>query len=82
MNYITTPSITRLARKAGIKSMSKECYDEVKKICTEKIEEVIKNILLVNNTKTILISDFIEALELNSEFITISDNIGNNIVKK
>lgn len=82
MNYITTSSITRLARKAGIKSMSKECYDEIKTLCTEKIEEIVKNILVLNNTKTILVSDFIESLELNNEFITLSNNIGNNVVKK
>ena len=28
-NYITKPSIVRLARRAGVKSLSEDCYDEI-----------------------------------------------------
>lgn len=76
---ITKPSITRISRKAGIKSMSDECYRHVRAIIRAELDSVIRDILVINSqkgTKTILEGDVYDALHLRNSYLTPSENIG------
>ena len=67
MDNITKPSITRLARKAGIKSMSDDCYVTVRSLIADYLSEIISTAVVVNsehNTKTLMPGDIYEALRL------------------
>ena len=44
MQNITNPSITRLARKAGVKSMSNDCYDSIREIAEKELEDIVNTI--------------------------------------
>ena len=82
---ITRPSITRLARKAGIKSISEECYDIIRKIIYQRLDEVICSSMLINSehqTKTLMVEDIYESLALLGENLTQSNNLGTNTVNK
>ena len=79
MDYITKPSITRLARKAGIKSLSDECYPVIHSIIEEKLETLIDSMLIVNsehNTKTLMADDIYAALSLNGYHVAQSTELG------
>lgn len=78
MESITSPSITRLARKAGIKSMSSDCYDCIRDIGQEELVNILKTILVVNsehNTKTIMQDDIYDALKLKGHFVAQSQEL-------
>lgn len=67
MDQITKPALTRLARRAGVKSLSEDCFDTIRNLTSLKLTEIIQGILTVNNehsTKTIMSSDTYEALRL------------------
>jgi len=67
MEHITKPSITRLARKAGVKSLSDDCYPLIHSIIEEKLEKLIASALIVNsehNTKTLMADDIYSSLVL------------------
>jgi len=67
IDNISKPSITRLARQAGIKSLSEDCFETVRNLIDEKLNEVIKTIIVVNSehqTKTIMVSDVYKGLQL------------------
>ena len=44
MEKITNPSINRLARRAGVKSLSNDCYDTVRNLIGMELDNIIKNI--------------------------------------
>lgn len=78
MENITKPSITRISRRAGIKSLSEDCYDTVRKIVYDKLDEVMKTIIIVNsehNTKTIMDNDVYDALTLLNHNVTQSNDL-------
>ena len=57
MEHITKPSITRLARRAGVKSLSDDCYSNIRVIVEEYLSDIIVAALVVNsehNTKTLM----------------------------
>lgn len=61
------PAIVRLARTAGIKSMSDDCYDIIRELICSQITELVKTTLLINDehqTKTIMPDDVYKALSL------------------
>ena len=63
----TKPAITRLARRAGVKSMSDDCIIPLKHLVAMKLDEVLSTTLIVNSqhaTKTIMPDDVYEALSL------------------
>lgn len=63
----TKPAITRLARRAGVKSMSDDCIVPLKHLVAMKLDEVLSTTLIVNSqhaTKTIMPDDVYEALAL------------------
>lgn len=67
IDNISKPSITRLARQAGIKSLSEDCFETVRNLIDEKLNEVVKTVIVVNSehqTKTIMVSDVYKALQL------------------
>jgi histone H3/H4 len=62
---LTKPAITRLARRAGVKSMSDECVGPVRNLVAMKLDELLSNAVIVNGqhtTKTIMEDDIYEAL--------------------
>ncbi len=83
MKDITEPSIGRIARKAGVKSMSSKCYDTVRDLIEAKLGEVAIAMLVVNSerqTKTIMVDDVYDALALLGHSMTESELIGTKTV--
>lgn len=67
MDGITKPSITRLARRAGVKSLSDDCFNTTREMIEEKLAEVLNAVLVVNSenqTRTIMVNDVYDALHL------------------
>ena len=63
----TKPAITRLARRAGVKSMSDDCILPLKHLVAIKLNEILYTTTVVNDqhaTKTIMPDDVYEALSL------------------
>ena len=78
MDGITKPSLTRLARRAGVKSLSEDCFDTVRNLIGMKLSEVLKIVSIVNSehqTKTIMASDIYEALHLLNYNVTQSNDL-------
>jgi histone H3/H4 len=80
---LTKPAIIKLARRAGVKSVSEDCYDTIRNLIGMKLNEIIRSILITNdthNTKTIMTSDVYKTLELLGYNITESTEL--NSTKK
>jgi histone H3/H4 len=78
MEGITKPSLTRLARRGGVKSLSDDCFDTIRNLVGIKLYEVIKTVDIVNSenqTKTIMPNDVYEALHLLNYNITQSNDL-------
>lgn len=63
----TKPAITRLARRAGVKSMSDDCICPIKHLIAMKLDDILETTLIVNSqhaTKTIMPDDVYEAFSL------------------
>ena len=78
MDYLSKPSITRLSRRAGVKSLSDDCHDTIRKLIETKLSEVIQSICIVNseyNTKTIMVNDVYDALQLLNHNVTSSNDL-------
>lgn len=85
INDITKPSITRLARRAGVKSLSDDCFDTVRQIIYIHLDEIIKASLVVNsehNTKTLMSDDIYDALGLIGYNVTQSRELGTSTCSK
>ena len=79
MDYITKPSITRLARRAGIKSLSEECYPVIHEAIGTEIENIISVALIINSersTKTLMIDDIRDAFRIKGYNIASSNDLG------
>jgi histone H3/H4 len=79
MEYITKPSLIRLARRAGVKSISDDCYAVIHEAIGEKIQEITKIALLVNSgrsTKTLMVEDVQDALRLKGYNVAQSTDLG------
>ena len=66
-NRIKKPSIERLSRKAGVKSIAIDCYPLIRRVMLAKLHEVAKVILIANsenNTKTIMGNDVVTGLAI------------------
>ena len=82
---ITRPSITRLARKAGVKSIADECYNNIRAIIEHKLHSVIKNAIVVNSehqTTSLMPEDVHDAITLSCENLAQSHNLGTNTINK
>ena len=82
---ITRPSITRLARRAGVKSVSEECYPHIRALLTQRLNLVLQHALVVNSehtTKTLMPNDVYDALALLGENLARSTDLGDSTVSK
>lgn len=78
MEYITKPSITRLARRAGVKSVSEDCFIPISFLIENHLNELIEAALIVNcehQTKTMMSDDIFEAFRLIGQNITQSNDL-------
>jgi histone H3/H4 len=81
-NNITKPSIQRLCKKAGVKSMSVECVDLIKHLMEFECEELIDNIISYNETskaKTVMVEDVYKSISDTGYILSKSDNLGQGI---
>jgi len=79
MEHITKPSITRLARRAGVKSLSDNCYNTIRGLVGIHLAEIIVAALVVNsehNTKTLMSEDIYEAMRLRGYNVAQSTQLG------
>lgn len=82
---ITRPSITRLARKAGVKSISEDCYPIIRALIAQRVGDIIRNAVIINSehqTKTLMPEDVYETLSLLGENVAQSHDLGTNTVGK
>lgn len=85
MEHITKPSITRLARRAGVKSLSEDCYATVRSLVLRYLTQAISAALIVNsehNTKTLMVDDIYEGLRLNGFNVARSMDLGRSTCAK
>lgn len=85
MQGITKPSITRLSRRSGVKSLSDDCYDEIRVIMNDKLKEIVNAVMIVNsehNTKTIMVNDIYNALHLLGHNVTQSSELNTSTCSK
>jgi len=85
MENITKPSITRLARRAGVKSLSDDCYNNIRDIVNKQLSDIIVAALVVNsehNTKTLMPEDIYEAFRLRGYNVTQSSELGTSTCAK
>jgi len=81
----TKPSLSRLSRRAGVKSMSEDCYPLLQKIIKTRLDELVKEMILINlekGTKTLTEIDVYNALFLEGKNITRSEFLGTKTVPK
>lgn len=81
MEKLSKPSINRLAKRAGVKSISEDCYDTIRNLMGMELNNIIKNILIINdqnNTKTIMVKNVYDALHLMNYNTAISDDLNTN----
>lgn len=82
---IPRPSITRLARRAGVKSISDKCFNLISILINRELSRLVDVILLVNDehqTKTIMTEDVYQALKLMDFNFTQSNDIGTSTRSK
>jgi histone H3/H4 len=68
MEKFTKPSITRIARKAGVKNVSEDCYPAIRNIMALKIADILEKSFIVNDertTKTLMVDDVLDSFRLN-----------------
>jgi histone H3/H4 len=85
MEDITKPSITRLARRAGVKSVSDDCFNTIRHIIYNRLEELIYTSLIVNSehqTKTLMSDNIYDAFSLDGCNITQSNDLGTTTCSK
>ena len=78
---LSKSSIIKLARRAGVKSLSEESYNTIRSLIGIKLKDIIKAIVIVNDScqiKTIMGKDVYKALNLLNYNITQSDNLNSN----
>ena len=81
----STAALTRLARRAGVKSMSTECLEVLRAALVTELDRVSGVIKLVNRErkiKTVMPEDVYEALNLMGKSMAVSKNLGTKVVGK
>jgi len=81
METLTKPSLTRMARRAGVKSLSDDCFEPIRNLIGIKLSELIKTSIIVNSehqTKTIMPTDIYHALHLLNYNVTQSSDLNIN----
>lgn len=85
MEDITKPSITRLARRAGVKSVSDDCFFTIRNLIFNRLNEIILSSLIVNSehqTKTLMSDDIYDACSLLGINVTQSNDLGTSTCSK
>lgn len=78
---LSKSSIIKLARRAGVKSLSEESYNTIRSLIGIKLKDIVKATVIVNDshqTKTIMGNDVYKALNLLNYNITQSDSLNSN----
>lgn len=78
MDYLNKSSITKLSKRAGVKSISEECNEKIRKIIESKLDEIVDTMIIINsehNTKTIMTNDVYDSLQLLNHNITIPKDL-------
>lgn len=78
MDTLTKPALTRIARRAGVKSLSDDCFEPMRNLIGIKLSELIKTSIIVNSehqTKTIMPNDIYQALHLLNYNVTESSDL-------
>ncbi len=76
---LTKPSLQRLSRQAGVKTMSGECIDVIRQFVVKDLSRITRGTLIMNevrNTKTIMLDDVHHALSEGGERVARSDQLG------
>ena len=74
--YFTRPSIVKLARKAGVKSLAEDCYQVIDTLMIDSIERFVREGLLVNKVrgaKVLTADDVQHALQQRGIYRTSGD---------
>tara|TARA_A100001011_G_C14318207_1_gene848979 strand:- start:2864 stop:3106 length:243 start_codon:yes stop_codon:yes gene_type:complete len=77
-DYITKPSISRLGKKAGVKSIADDTFKIIQEYLNDELESIIKKIIIMNNeqnTKTIMIDDVYKAFNLSGIYLAQSNEL-------
>lgn len=85
MEDITKPSITRLARRAGVKSVSDDCFHAIRQLISNRLDELILAALIINSehqTKTLMSEDVYDSFSILGENITQSSDLGTTTCSK
>ena len=85
MEDITKPSITRLARRAGVKSVSDDCFNPIRLLIADHLDELVRASLVVNSenqTKTLMADDVYDSLALLGRNVTQSRDLGTSTCSK
>lgn len=85
MEDITKPSITRLARRAGVKSVSEDCFNSIRHLIANRMDELILAALIVNSehqTKTLMSEDVYDAFSIIGHNVTQSSDLGTSTCSK
>jgi histone H3/H4 len=78
MESITKPSLTRLSRKAGVKSVSDESFDTIREIMDKKILDIIRTSIIINSenlTKTLMPTDIYTSIKITGTNIAQSSEL-------
>jgi histone H3/H4 len=82
-NSLSKPAIVKLARRAGVKSLSDDCYNTIRNLVGMKLNEIVRATIVINDnhsTKTIMKNDVYKALECLGYNVTESSEL--NALKK
>lgn len=84
MSTLTNESLKKLVRKAGIKSISIDCYNQIRGLVDYKLQLLLSGCANINtpNSKTLTIDHLSHILSMNNEYICYSENMGKTKLKK
>lgn len=80
---ISKPSLTRLARKAGIKSLSDDCFPVLNTIIQNRLKDILRisHVLMEQrNGRVILERDCYDSVSILGEEMGRSDHLGTRVV--
>ena len=76
---LTKPSLQRLARQAGVKTMANECVGVIRKFVVADLNKICRDVLILNQqrkTKTVMLEDVMNALVEQGDRVAKSDQLG------
>ena len=85
MDFVSKPSLTRLARKAGVKSLSDSSYPILNEIMDSLLINIIDTSLIItseHNTKTLMTNDVYTALRISGYNVAESSELGTGTYSK